>query len=332
MAWKSISIFVMVGVCFVVIGHGSAASASASDEVNAFYRSLIDTLKKKSNLKDLVALVEKNPRVAERCLTACQQKAPQIPGEQGKALRMVHEDLQAALLLSSKSPKCDADCVQHVLEMIGQEDNDDERILWLKRLVNKCPQAGDAYIMLGDLCCKQNRWGETIAAYEKGINLTGNQSRRSALQQATKHHEEYLKQKPVQPADVKDLFSDKGELMGPAGIVPKAIQRQILFDEWSSRIKEQFFSDLKVIGEGLKGDRSKRLLIEGHTDKRGPLERNKKLSEDRAESIRGFLVQNCGIDPSQLTTKGCGPTRPYSPDDNEAGWALNRRVEFKKVQ
>ncbi len=114
----------------------------------------------------------------------------------------------------------------------------------------------------------------------------------------------------------------------------------IRFDEWSYQIKSDFVPELNVIGQALKEEFQKGggmnakqgLLIEGHTDKRGPLEKNIELSKKRAEEIKTYLVKNFGIDASRLKTKGYGPTKPVSPQDDESAYALNRRVEFKKVE
>jgi outer membrane protein OmpA-like peptidoglycan-associated protein len=229
--------------------------------------------------------------------------------------------------------------------MTRQEPDADARIALLKRLVHACPQVGQAFAELGDLYFKQNRWGETIAAYKSAVELTGDEGVRDRLEKAVQQDAKFVKNARLQPADVKGLFSGEYDVvistMGPGGIVIKArvvdsIQRQVRFDEWSARIKGHFLPDLKVIGQGLKEQLPKhadvRLLIEGHTDKRGPVDRNMKLSKDRAEAIKNYLVQNYGIDPARLATEGYGPTRPYSPEETDKGYALNRRVEFKKIQ
>jgi OmpA-OmpF porin, OOP family len=132
-------------------------------------------------------------------------------------------------------------------------------------------------------------------------------------------------------------MSPRGDLVHKTKI-RISLQILILFDEWSSQIKPQFFPELNTIGESLRKELEKKdnaqvtLVIEGHTDKRGPLGRNMQLSKDRAEAIKNYLVQNFGIDPWQLSTDGYGPNRPYEYGDNEAAWALNRRVELKKLR
>jgi outer membrane protein OmpA-like peptidoglycan-associated protein len=76
------------------------------------------------------------------------------------------------------------------------------------------------------------------------------------------------------------------------------------------------------------------LLIEGHTDGVGTHAHNMKLSDDRASSVKNWLVQNAGVQGNRVTTKGWGETKPLAPNknpdgtDNPAGRQKNRRVEL----
>lgn len=70
------------------------------------------------------------------------------------------------------------------------------------------------------------------------------------------------------------------------------------------------------------------VIIEGHTDSKGRESSNMELSQLRAESVRAYLVQKAGLDPSRVTTVGYGSTRPVATNDTEEGRALNRRIEI----
>ncbi|MGK4002884.1 OmpA family protein [Sorangium sp. So ce1036] len=70
-----------------------------------------------------------------------------------------------------------------------------------------------------------------------------------------------------------------------------------------------------------------RVRIEGHTDETGTREFNIELSEQRAETVRRYLVRR-GVSPGRLETEGYGPDRPIAEGDDEASRARNRRVEF----
>ena len=70
--------------------------------------------------------------------------------------------------------------------------------------------------------------------------------------------------------------------------------------------------------------------IGGHTDNIGAAADNQKLSANRAESVRNYLLQN-GVDSKRLSAKGYGATQPIADNNNEEGRAKNRRTEIKVV-
>lgn len=73
---------------------------------------------------------------------------------------------------------------------------------------------------------------------------------------------------------------------------------------------------------------AKHVAIEGHTDSQGNPKRNQKLSSDRAESVRKFLLE-AGIVADRLSAGGYGQDVPVADNNTVEGRALNRRVEFR---
>ena len=70
------------------------------------------------------------------------------------------------------------------------------------------------------------------------------------------------------------------------------------------------------------------VIVEGHTDDRGPASFNQKLSEKRAEAVKAELIAN-GVDASLIKTIGYGESKPVASNDTREGRAKNRRVEIK---
>ena len=70
-----------------------------------------------------------------------------------------------------------------------------------------------------------------------------------------------------------------------------------------------------------------KLECEGHTDSTGSLELNNKLSLNRAEAVRDYLISQ-GIDPSRISAVGMGPTMPVADNSTREGRQKNRRVEI----
>jgi len=71
-----------------------------------------------------------------------------------------------------------------------------------------------------------------------------------------------------------------------------------------------------------------KLLILGHTDNQGSAEYNMDLSSRRAASVVSALIDRFAIDSARLKSEGKGLTEPAASNDDEAGRALNRRVEL----
>ena len=69
------------------------------------------------------------------------------------------------------------------------------------------------------------------------------------------------------------------------------------------------------------------LQVEGYTDNIGSDEFNQKLSEQRAEAVRDFLIQQ-GVDTRAITAQGFGEARPVADNSTAAGRQENRRVEI----
>jgi outer membrane protein OmpA-like peptidoglycan-associated protein len=69
------------------------------------------------------------------------------------------------------------------------------------------------------------------------------------------------------------------------------------------------------------------LMVEGHTDNVGSDEVNQKLSEQRAESVRGYLVGQ-GLTDNTVTSRGFGKTTPVADNSSATGRQKNRRVEI----
>ena len=76
----------------------------------------------------------------------------------------------------------------------------------------------------------------------------------------------------------------------------------------------------------MRGRPGLRVLLQGHTDRRGTRYRNGPLSEARAENAAQVLV-DAGIARNRIDTEGVGESQPVDGRDNERARRRNRRVE-----
>ncbi len=136
---------------------------------------------------------------------------------------------------------------------------------------------------------------------------------------------------------MSDLLGETGSLKtGARGGIPGGA----LYQHGSSELREAAISQLQKLGELIKRNPNATFIIEGHTDSTGSPEANQQLSDERAESVKAWLVGNMGIAPERIETVGLGsskmivPPQPYdatqqaSIDAEIARQQPNRRVEI----
>ena len=103
---------------------------------------------------------------------------------------------------------------------------------------------------------------------------------------------------------------------------------QVLFVTGKSELLPAARDQLDQVAEALKdqGD-VKPMVVEGYTDSVGSDTTNQKLSKDRAESVRAYLVSK-GVPSDKITSVGKGKANPVASNDTPDGRANNRRVEI----
>lgn len=109
------------------------------------------------------------------------------------------------------------------------------------------------------------------------------------------------------------------------------ITQQIQFDFNKSTIKPVSFAILDAVRDVLVANPKITIQVEGHTDNVGQAQYNQKLSQQRADAVRAYLVAH-GIEPARLVSKGFGMDRPLVSNNTEGNRALNRRVQFIRTE
>jgi outer membrane protein OmpA-like peptidoglycan-associated protein len=106
-----------------------------------------------------------------------------------------------------------------------------------------------------------------------------------------------------------------------------AIDLEVFFDFDSAEITPEALPILKKLGAALSDEKLKGsvFLVAGHTDAKGSDAYNLALSDHRAKSVAGFLIENFHLDPKQLVALGFGEEKLKNPENPLA--AENRRVQ-----
>lgn len=102
----------------------------------------------------------------------------------------------------------------------------------------------------------------------------------------------------------------------------------VQFQTSKSIILPKSFSILDNVVKVAKENPTYYLIINGHTDDQGDDLKNLKLSDDRANAVRLYLIKK-GVPASRLESHGYGETQPIDVNTTPEGRARNRRVEFK---
>lgn len=105
------------------------------------------------------------------------------------------------------------------------------------------------------------------------------------------------------------------------------LAQHIYFETNKATFKATSTHVLNRIVELLKNRPFKQLLIEGHTDNTGTVNRNQQLSAERAKTVFEYLVSQ-GLDSKKILTKGYGETKPVADNKTSEGRARNRRTVF----
>jgi outer membrane protein OmpA-like peptidoglycan-associated protein len=102
----------------------------------------------------------------------------------------------------------------------------------------------------------------------------------------------------------------------------------VLFDTAKYSLRPLARERLAKVAGILLGHPGLTLAVEGHTDSVGGEEYNQRLSEQRAGSVRDFLIQQGITEMNSVPAKGFGKSQPVATNDTAAGRQLNRRVEL----
>jgi outer membrane protein OmpA-like peptidoglycan-associated protein len=106
---------------------------------------------------------------------------------------------------------------------------------------------------------------------------------------------------------------------------------KVFFQTGKSKVRNRSRTLLNNVADVLKAHPEiKSIRVEGHTDNVGQAEKNKTLSQQRAESVVAYLIKR-GVSADRLEGVGHGQERPIADNAVKTGRDQNRRVEFNIV-
>ncbi len=136
----------------------------------------------------------------------------------------------------------------------------------------------------------------------------------------------------INGVDDEDGCPDEGKSQVQLTESKIEITDRVYFDTGKATIQSRSHSLLQQVAATLRAHPEiTKLRIEGHTDDKGNDASNLKLSQERADSVKAFLIGR-NIDPARLEAVGFGETKPIGSNKTSRGRDMNRRVEFVIVE
>ncbi|NCC25876.1 MAG: OmpA family protein [Deltaproteobacteria bacterium] len=105
------------------------------------------------------------------------------------------------------------------------------------------------------------------------------------------------------------------------------------FDSGKATLRSASRAVLRELGQALASPdlQGRRVVLRGHTDADGPADMNRRLSLERAETVRSFLLSEAGLESNMIEVQGFGEEMPVAANDTLSGKQRNRRVEVVLV-
>ncbi|MDF5690240.1 OmpA family protein [Aquirufa sp. WAEICH-18A] len=122
-------------------------------------------------------------------------------------------------------------------------------------------------------------------------------------------------------------LDERDLVMAPIAKGSSMTINNLFFETGKATLTAESDPELKRIVQVMQENATLQIEISGHTDNTGSDELNNKLSQDRADAVKNYLI-NLGVKSDRIRTKGYGKTKPKADNSTEEGRQMNRRVEF----
>ena len=130
-----------------------------------------------------------------------------------------------------------------------------------------------------------------------------------------------------QAKDIKEALPGAQVERVGEGIKITLSENMVNFAFNSAELTSSAKTNLDKLATVLINNPDTNINIYGHTDNKGTAQVNQKISENRANSVKNYLISK-GIASSRMITMGRGFSEPIASNDTDAGRAQNRRVKF----
>jgi OmpA-OmpF porin, OOP family len=169
---------------------------------------------------------------------------------------------------------------------------------------------------------------EQVAANQEAIaankeDIAGHGTELAAQKQDISSNKQQIEQNIKEIQDANDRFDQLTEYDVKGDLT-------LTFKSGSSEISQDDLAKLKQLGQKASSLTGYIIEVKGYADSTGNAAMNTKLSQDRAEAVINYLIQQCGIPIRHVVAPGAyGETNAVASNETSSGRAENRRVEIK---
>ena len=321
MKWTKL--FVMaLAVSSLLAGAFAEESSSCSQEIDALEKSLpqgsaqirLTIAEARASAATVETLKQKNPKDAriaskeESCKLYVQIIKSQIAAQNSRNSLAANRKKQLAV----------RDSIRKIQEKIGEvrsgrASNLEEDLMAERAKLAQTNSAMDS--AMGAAAAREALQAEQAKAREDSLNklLLEERAKAEARQNEAKNKLNELQSKLIQVTeDARGIILSMSD---------------ILFDVDKASLKSDLKTSLARVAGILSVYQELNVSVEGHTDNTGSEEHNLKLSEQRAQNVLQFLVEQ-GIDAKRLSSKGYGMSKPVADNSTKEGRQKNRRVDL----
>ena len=130
---------------------------------------------------------------------------------------------------------------------------------------------------------------------------------------------------------LKDIELSAGAIVEKHAVGHVMRLNNLIFQVSKAKISEESFAELDLLVDMMRENPKMVIQLEGHTDYQGNPSQNMKLSQERVDAVREYLISK-KINKNRIKTKAFGGTQPLSRDDTPEAHRLNRRVEVRILE
>ena len=321
MKWTKLFVMALT-VSSLFVGAFAEESSSCSQEIDALEKSLpqgsaqirLTIAEARASAATVETLKQKNPKDAriaskeESCKLYVQIIKSQIAAQNSRNSLAANRKKQLAV----------RDSIRKIQEKIGEvrsgrASNLEEDLMAERAKLAQTNSAMDS--AMGAAAAREALQAEQAKAREDSLNklLLEERAKAEARQNEAKNKLNELQSKLIQVTeDARGIILSMSD---------------ILFDVDKASLKSDLKTSLARVAGILSVYQELNVSVEGHTDNTGSEEHNLKLSEQRAQNVLQFLVEQ-GIDAKRLSSKGYGMSKPVADNSTKEGRQKNRRVDL----